>query len=384
MEEFKRAFHHPREVLLFNNAGVGQIPLSARQVIGDWSTRFCEEGDRAFFAAYAGVDELRSRLARFLGGEREGTLFFSNTASAISQVAFGLDLEPGDEIVVWDQEYPSNFYPWKLAAERSGAKLIVARSQANLATPVDSLISHVTERTKVIATSWVQYRSGAITDLKRLTEFARMRDIFTCADIIQGAGVLPFDFKASGLDAACGGSHKWLVSPSGVGYLMLQPHHLNRLSPLAVGAMSYGNWDDLSNLMATLKDNSDRYEPGAKNLLELLAFNESMRLFMSVGITAIANEARRLAVRLAEGLMALEYQVNSPHGEPLLESFQGAIVNFSPTPRSPLKNIEGIESRLQKKQVSYGKRPPGIRLSPHAFTLDEHVDRVLSLLGQNL
>ena len=73
---------------------------------------------------------------------------------------------------------------------------------------------------------WVQYQTGAIVDLDQLTSFAREREILTFADGIQGIGQLPFDFEKSGLDFIVGGSHKWMTSPLGVGFLAARKESL--------------------------------------------------------------------------------------------------------------------------------------------------------------
>ena len=59
----------------------------------------------------------------------------------------------------------------------------------------------------------------------------------------------------------------------------------------------------------------------------------------------------------------------------------GIIVNFSPTPHSPLYSVDDIVKIFQSRKVSFGNRPPGIRLSPHAFNTDNDIDLVLEILN---
>lgn len=342
-----------------------------------WTDRFAREGMHAAFPAIEETERTRQLLARTLGAKTEEVAFFLSAAGAISQVALGLDLKPGDEIVVWDQEYPSNFHPWRVAAERTGAKVVVARSPEDLSTPLERIADVVTDRTRVIAVSWVQYRTGAIMDLEELTAFARARNIFTCADIIQGAGLLPFDFRASGLDAACGGSHKWFVSPISAGYLLIKESRIEEIRPTTAGAMSFGTPDSLPTLTDTLKPGAQRFEPGSRGLLELIGLGASLKLVNDVGLGRIGQEVEWLARRLMHELREIGYEINSPHGS----HHRGSIVNFKPGPHAAAKTEDEIDSRLKAGRVSFGRRPPGVRLSLHAFNTTDDVDRIVELLS---
>lgn len=374
--QFKDLFAHSPQHLFFNNAGIAQIPKPTRDALIDSAEKHYQEGAGCIPDFLAGLEKTRESLAGFLGATPSQTVLFSSTAAAISQVALGFPFSAGDEILTWDQEYPSSFYPWKVAAERTGARLVVAKSGSRLETSAEQLLSHVTNKTKAIAFSWVQYRTGSITDLATVTSFAQSKGIFTCADIIQGAGAIPFDFQKSGLDAACGGSHKFLCSPAGIGFLLLREKHIGRLQPTSVGAFTFGTPEDLSDIRTPMRHDIYRFEPGAKNFAELSAFGATLRLFQQVGIEPIHREILRLTDQLMNGLEAKGYVLYSQRSQ-IPRSPQ---VTFGPSDKSALKTIDEIKARLTESGATFGVRPPGIRLSPHAFTRDEEVQRLLTSL----
>ncbi|MES2856314.1 MAG: aminotransferase class V-fold PLP-dependent enzyme [Bdellovibrionota bacterium] len=376
IEKFRSSFHRSPTLHHFNNAGVAPISIQAKEAVAHWANRFFEEGIHSVTDAMAETETTRNRLASLLGSSPDEIGFFQSAASAISQVAFGLELGPDDEVVVWDQEYPSNFHPWRLACERSGAKLVVVNSGAEFSAPLEELEKVLTKRTKIIAFSWVQYRTGAIVDLENLTALARSKNILTCSDIIQGAGLLPFDFAKSGLDFACGGSHKWFVSPLSTGYLITKKSLLESLSPLLVGAMTFGGPDSLPTDVE-MNPTAARFEPGSRGILELVGFGASLKLIEEVGIARISQEVEWLSKRLMHGLREIGYVIHSPHGA----HFRGSIVNFTPSQTSSARTNDEIAERLSKQHVSFGRRPPGIRLAPHAFNSQEEVERLLSILS---
>lgn len=373
LDDFKSQFYLKKTIHL-NNAGVTPTPLSTRTACEEWLKKTYELGSALMPEYMQVVATARKRVAELINASPDQVIFSASTATAISQVAFGIKLTKGDEVIVWDQEYPSNFYPWKVACERAGASLKILTSPASMDTPVSLLLENVTDRTKVIATSWVQYRTGAMADIKELTSIARKRNIFTCADVIQGVGVVPFDFKESGLDAICGGSHKWLCGLQSVGYLVLRPEWIDEFFPISIGAMSYGDWNDLSDVKKTLKKDSGKFEPGGPSFLLLHALGSSLQLLSTVGIDNIYNEAMRLRGLLSERLSSLGYFV-------FTAKMQAPILTFKPTAHSPLKSVEEITEKLRAHSVTFAARPPGVRLSPHAFNRDVEIEQVAKILG---
>lgn len=372
---FKDAFAASRTSLHLNNAGVAPICRPAFETVLHWAKRMREDGTFAYADLFAANEHTRQSLGRLLNAPAEQIAFFPGAAYAISQFAFGLDLKEGDEILLWDQEYPSNFYPWRDAALRAGAKIVVAKSDAQLSAPVDRLLSLVTDRTRVVAFSWVQYQTGALTDIEPIVEIAQKRNLVTFADVIQGVGALPFDFAKSGLDAVVGGSHKWLASPLGVGFLAAKQNIFSNLRPLAVGAMTYGTPDDLASMEAVEKPGPARFEPGSRPVIEIAALGAALDLFLDAQIDAVSREALSLARLLTEGLQERGYEVQNPNSR-----LATPIVNVKPGAKSKCRNISKMETALRSANVAYALRAGGIRLSPHGFNLQQEVEQLLGVL----
>jgi selenocysteine lyase/cysteine desulfurase len=234
----------------------------------------------------------------------------------------------------------------------------------------------------VIAISWVQYQTGAVTELRPLTQLARQRNIWTVVDGIQGLGQMAFDFAQSGVDAFCGGSHKWCLGPVGAGFLAIRRERIKELQPIMVGAGTFPlefdgrccpdhntpkEWD------GTYRDNSAaKFESGSKQVLEIIGLGTSVNLLLEAGVAAIQAEVERLAMILRQGLLEKGYETHSP----LPGKEVGGIVNFSSQ-----KGIDNAVQALRQNKVSFALRGPGIRLSPHAFNTDEEIERVLDFLA---
>lgn len=367
ISEFKSHFFYSKERSNFNNAGQSLIPDVNQKVAMQWLERFYKEGASCAMEGWAQTEIVREKLAKFLGAEVGELAYFQTTASALSQAAFGIPLKQDDEILTWDQEYPSNFYPWRIAAHDAGAKLVQMKS-TNWQTPLETILAGITPKTKVIAISWVQYSTGAVSDLAAIAKAVKGKSIWLVADAIQGAGVRPFNFKDSGFDIVCGGSHKWLCSSYGGGYMLIKKEKLLDLTPIEFGAMTYGDPDTVKSFTSEPKKTPHRFEPGSKAMIEVNAMGATLDLFTEIGIETLYYEATRLADRLREG-------IKSNGGD--LFCTTGPIVNFKM--QSPEKQKE-VEAKLNAAKVAYAKRGPGIRLSPHAYNKDEEIDLVLNLV----
>lgn len=368
IQDFKKHFYSGSEYIHLNNAGQALIPDVNRDLAIEWLKRFYSEGAHCSMEGWHLTDVTRQKLAHFLGAETEELGFFQTTASALSQIALSIPLQTGDEVLTWDQEYPSNFYPWREATERSGSRLIQVESE-NWQTPVQKILDRVNANTKIIAISWVQYSTGAVTDLKTISQALKGRGIWLVADVIQGVGVMPFDFHESGFDVVCGSGHKWLCSNYGTGFMVMKKERLQEFKPIEFGAMTYGTPDTPKSFSIQPKAAANRFEPGSKAMIDVIAMAASLDLFAEVGMENIHKEATRLADRLREGLRLAKYNVVSP---------DGPFVNFAPSAKN---NLEAIVHKLDDARVSFAKRGPGIRLSVHAFNRDSEIDQVLKTLS---
>lgn len=364
LEEYKKEFHHDPARLHFNNAGLAPISKAARDKILYWGERFFREG---FFTDHDYMlDVLHSResLAKLIGCQSNEVAFFQSTASAISQLCFQFPFSVDDEIITWDQEYASNLYPWQEAAKRSGAKLIVAPSGPSFSTPLETIANLITPKTKIIAVSWVQFLTGVKCDLEALSKITRQHNIFLFVDVMQGLGLHPMKMKEWGIDALAGGSHKWLTSPVGVGFLVLDSKHMAQVRPHNVGAYTFGTCDDPTDLFCTPKKDALKFEAGSKQVLEITALGASVDLILKTTVESIEREVQRLSTKLYQGLQNLGFEVHYNNS---------SIVNFVPRSESA--------ERLAGIGCNYALRGPGIRLSPHAFNSDEEIERVLKALA---
>lgn len=315
------------------------------------------------------ADVLRQRLARLIGGEAKRLAFTKNTTEGLNIVAQGLAWQDGDNLVVDDQEHPTNALPW-LNLRRRGVQVRVAQASAHRYT-VDDLWQHVDARTRLIAVSWVQYGTGLRTDIAELGRRCAERGIWLVVDGIQGAGLLRVEVDAWGVDAFACGAHKGMLGPLGVGLLHVSPRLLEALDPLYIGPSGV-NTLDKSGLQwqVGIADAADarRLESGNLNYPGIAGWAGALDLIESARPERIEPWVLELSEALAKGLRGSGLQVVSP-AEPEFRSTTTAL--RVPDPAAALAQL--TQSGVVASVVEYGY----VRLSVGAYNNHADVERIL-------
>lgn len=179
----------------------------------------------------------RERLARFLGGDPHRLIFTVNVSVSVNIVAAGLRLAAPGEILLTDHEYGAMHWCWERAAQRQGLTLrtfklpILAQSPGEI---VEAARDAFTDRTRLFFFSHVLSPTGLVLPARELCLEARRRGIVTVVDGAHAPAMIPVDLAGIGCDYYGANCHKWLLAPTGSGFLYFGDGALERLQPLQV------------------------------------------------------------------------------------------------------------------------------------------------------
>src|SRR5262249_28510022 len=155
--------------------------------------------------------------------------FVPNTTAGIGFIAEGFPWEPGDNVILAAEEYPSNQYPWFNLATR-GVDVRQVASRGNRI-EIDDVREAMNGPTRVLALSCVQFGRGWRADLDAFATLCRERAVFFFVDAIQGLGAFPLDVQRTPVDALAADGHKWLLAPEGAGIAYVRREWIERLHP---------------------------------------------------------------------------------------------------------------------------------------------------------
>ena len=378
--EFKKEFSS-REGIQFNNAGRSPISTSAAERLSTMAFLSQTQASLLDLEWIASLGEVRKTVADFLGAGIDEVAFTPNCATALSQAALGFPLRAGDEVITIDQEYASNYYPWKVACERSGAKFTVIHSGDPMGPAGSDFFSGealtkkvllaIRPGVKIVALSWVQFQTGAVLDLRAIGEKAHSVGAFFVVDGIQGIGQLPFSFQDLPVDFIAGGSHKWMCGPLMQGFFAVKRELLAVLQPTIVGCGTFNRFGTFADPTAEMELSARKFEAGGFSLMILSSFNETVRVHAQVGMAVVADEIARLSGILRRGLLELPVELVTPLGQ------ASGITSF----RLPLDVEVKFLERCKEEQIAVAKRGDFVRVSLHAYCSDDDVTRFLSVMA---
>jgi cysteine desulfurase/selenocysteine lyase len=220
-----------RKYLYLSHCAVGPMYAPAAEAAKHFIDTHCQVG-RGLFAEYGdALSSFRDKVARWLRTSAENIAYVSNTSEGMNLVANGYPFAPGDQIISYVNEFPANHYPWVLQ-QRRGVELVLLSdtgtvdgmgAQLPRGWSMQELEAKVTNKTRVVALSHVQFTNGYAADLRTLGEFCRERDIDLIIDAAQSLGVLPLYPEEYGVAAFVASAWKWLLGPRGAGLMYTSP-----------------------------------------------------------------------------------------------------------------------------------------------------------------
>ncbi|MDH1146644.1 aminotransferase class V-fold PLP-dependent enzyme [Pseudomonas mosselii] len=373
MSVFLDEFEQAPGLCYLNHAAIAPWPRRTAEAVARFAQDNVRVGAHEYPAWLATERRLRERLARLLNAPTIGDIaLVGNTSQALSLVAFGLDWRPGDQVVISDEEFPSNRVVWQALADRG---VEVVEASLAVADPEAALIAACGPRTRLLSVSAVQFASGLRLDLARLGAACRQRGVLFCVDAIQQVGALPFDVQHYQCDFAMADGHKWMLGPEGLGVFYCRSELRRQLTLHAYGWHMLEHLGDFERRQWQPARSARRFECGSPNMLGACALEASLSLLEDVGMTVVAEQLAQRIEQLYRGLTAIPgAQLHSP-GDP---SRRAGIVSFSLDGHA---NAD-IYRALSNNGVICAVRGPGVRFSPHFYTDHRLIDEVLRKVGQ--
>ena len=318
---------------------------------------------------YGASNEFRDPLAEFAGCTRDELALLRNATEANSYIANGLDLKPGDEVLMTDQEHPGGEHPWNLRAKRYGIvvkKITLPKPVPNAAAVLNLINDGITPRTRVLFFSHITTVTGVVLPAKELCALARSKGILSAVDGAHVVGMMRLDLHELGCDMYTSSPHKWLQAPKGSGFLYVRDEVIDRLWNTIVTA----GWDEP-------KLRAERFQRiGSSNLPALWGMRAAVQLANQIGMERIERRHRQMADYILKEMVQRGAESwTSP--DPALRCAI-ASVNVAPI---QITEIENWMWKTKKIRIR-GGAPSKIRLSTPYYLLRKDVERYLAAFDE--
>ncbi|MEX1187166.1 MAG: aminotransferase class V-fold PLP-dependent enzyme [Gemmatimonadaceae bacterium] len=377
--EIQRAFDADRTMINLNNGGVSPTPSHVLEaMIRD--LRFSNElpVEHMWRVLEPRIESVRRDLARDFGCDPEEMAITRNASEALETMIFGIHLEPGDEVLLTNQNYGRMITSWEQRARREG--IVVRQISFDVPPPSMSYLVRqfekaITPRTRVIEVTHITNLTGQIMPVRELVELARPRGIEVFVDGAHAYAHFPFKRDDLGCDYYGTSLHKWLLAPIGTGFLYVKKEKQRGLWPLMAAGPE-------------LDDNVRKYEEiGTHPAANHNAISAALAFHRGIGAERKAARLRLLRDRWAKRLAAASDRVHVlTH---LDDRNSGAIALF---------NVDGIESgalgswlmakhRIVTTPIAH-KEYNGLRITPNVYTtldeVDTFADKVLIAINRGI
>lgn len=370
VEEARRAFPHTwSEMVYLNHAAVAPISFRVRDAVDQYLTRRSLKGIEPYPWAQKMALEAKVSLANLLHTSAEKIAFVLNTSDGLNIIATGLEWKAGDRIILNSLEFPSNMYPF-LNLQRRGV-IIDTLDPINGEITPEQIERAITPDTKLVSISSVQFLTGARADLKAIGAICRKHDILFVVDAIQGLPHASINVQECEIDFLASGSHKWLMSPEGTGFIYVGERAQQRIHQAYLGWTSVSDPFSFDpNKLNSLRPDAGRFENGTLQFVGIAGLRASLQFFEEFGIERVERHVLDLSAYLIDRLSSRGVEVITPKEE----AKHAGIVSFE------FENAEATHERLMKREVVISIRRGKLRVSPHFYNTGEELRKFLVAL----
>lgn len=364
-------FFQPATQIYLNHAAVAPWPLRTRMAVEAFAQENYQVGARNYPAWIKVEQETRHLLAQLINApDASDIALLKNTSEGLSFIAYGLNWQAGDNVVISSQEFPSNRVVWHTLRQFGVEVREVDLHDA--ATPEDALLGATDKHTRLLSISSVQYASGLRMQLERLGDYCQTHDILFCVDAIQSIGAMRFDVRAIAADFVVADGHKWMLGPEGVALFYCRRELQSRLKLHEYGWHMLADMTDYTAERWEFAESARRFECGSPNMLGIHALHASLSLLLEAGMAQIET-------RLLERTRILFELINSSPALSLLTDTRptrhAGIVTF----RHHGIAAAQLHERLMQSGVVCAARGGGIRFSPHFYTDTNQLAQAIKL-----
>ncbi|MFV1985115.1 MAG: aminotransferase class V-fold PLP-dependent enzyme [Thiohalomonadales bacterium] len=360
------------DIYYLNHAAVSPWPTRTRQVVCDFANENNTMGSFNYLEWMKNEQALREQLVLLINASSSDEIaLLKSTSEALSVVAYGIEWKFGDNVVISNQEFPSNRIVWESLQNQGVEVRKVDLSSDN--SPEIALIKQIDSRTRILSISSVQYATGLKLNLAELGQACKTAQCLFCVDAIQSIGAVSIDVQECEIDFLMADGHKWMLAPEGLALFYCRACHIEKLQLHQYGWRMIEEPHNFQQTDWKCVKNARRFECGSPNMLGIHALKSSLSLLLEIGITQIEQYIFSNVHYLFDLLNDIpDIKIITDTRD---NRFAG-IVTF----QSQTKDHEQLYQYLMKNKVMCAYRAGGIRFSPHFYTNKNILKSAVSIL----
>lgn len=375
MSDFSQHFQSFDQNIWLNAASEGPLPIIADQALQEvivWKSKPYLLTLSRFVETQV---KLKIAIAKLLNVQAEDVILANSASYGIHLLANGLPWSSGDEILLMQNDFPTDILPW-LALKRNGIDVKQVKADNHILTP-NEVEQNITSKTKLVCLPHVHTFSGRMLDVTSIAEICRKNGIIFVLNIAQSLGTMPIDLEQIKADAVVGAGYKWLCGPYGTGICWMKKEIREQLTiNLAYWSALMKEEDLLHEDILQLSDQktSRKYDVfGTANFFNFIPLTASINFLMDLGLENVHDHHQKLADVLINGLDRSKYELIS------LESGlnRSSLIVFAHKLKE--RNAQ-IVAELKALGIYVALWKNRIRVSSHIYNSQQDIERLLKNL----
>lgn len=361
-----------KDYIWLNNCGVSVMPAVALQATQNYLEALSRSGIlQQEFPLSAIKKNIKEKICRLLQCQPDEFTIVHNTNEGMNFISYGLNLKKGDEILLVQNEYPSNVYPWVRWKEKKVDVKFIPHAD-NPQAFLESFLKMCSPHTKVLAVSAVDWITGMPYPLEETGKICAEKNILHIVDCAQGIGHVKLDVNTMNIDFLAFSAWKWLLGPLGLGGLFIRKNRLPNLEPHFMNTASVVQDEKYLPYKTELKPNADRYISSTANYTDWIHFSASLDYLAGIGQENVRERIFNISEYLQNTLRDIGFQLTNDlfpgHRTGIVSAFKEGV------------NLLHIQSELQKAGIVCALREGNLRFSPHIFINEEQISRTVKTI----
>ncbi len=368
----KDFFNIPDEITYLNCAYMSPLASLVMEAGFDGVRRKSKPWEVKPIDFFKDGEHLRALFAKLIDAAADDVALIPSASYGIAVAANNIALQKNDEIVVLDEQFPSNYYQWVEAVKTQGANLItVSRQQSQDWT--SAILEAIGEKTKIVAVPNVHWTDGSLIRLQEISKECREYGAKLILDVTQSLGALPFSVKEIQPGFMVCSAYKWLLGPYSIAYLYASPEYHE-------GKPIEHNWQNRagSEIFSGLVSYEENFQPGARrfdvgeraNFALLPVAIAALELILNWKVENIYGTIKQITDSISEKVQEIGLAVPPPN--------QRAAHMLGV--RFPEKLPEGIAEKLAGENIIVSIRGNSMRIAPHIYNNEADVFKLIKVL----
>lgn len=380
LENQKHKFSLPDDLIYFNVAYMSPLLKSSELVGIEGLVRKQNPtlvSKQHFFDA---VEKLKVTFAELIKADSKQIAVIPSVSYGISNAAQNIQYKSGGEIILLDEQFPSNFYSWQRAAKENGQEIRIIKPGDQNSNRVqqwnENLLNQISNKTSAVCIGHVHWADGSLFDLKRISAACQDHEVYLILDGTQSVGALPLYLNEIYFDALIVGGYKWMLGHYGLGLAYYSDKFENG-QPIEDNWINKEDSEDFSGLVnykENYKAGAARYSVGEQsNFVHVPILQAGLEQILEWGIENIQAYCKELHLHLKSELDGTQYRVPAP-GE---SSSHLTAIRISSS-----RDMETIKQTLLDHNIHVSYRGDAMRVSFYLFNNKDEISFFTKVLKQ--